>query len=474
MKNGLFMEDGKLVYYANDLPKHAGVVQVGEDIYYIGSHGLAVKGRHVVRTAMSNGILKHGTYTFGEDYRLVEGSYIPPEKVRRKSKKKKQGLKKLLKNKKLRIWVPVALLAVFLLSLIAMDESLLHRSPVQNGDVAADPKAPVSSEYRPPISLPTFDEEVLLCSEAAQRVYEGELTMADVYKTGDPYRSLAFQYNLQGQDGLLILSENQKLSGGEEYILPKDNTVLVIDNLKTDTDYYYKVKVGQQDYVGSFHTAKSTRYVYIPGAKNTRDIGGYKTLDGKKVKQGLLIRGTEIDGIESSYILPSSEVENVQNTFSFVYDMDLRSSGLLGDSSAAYRSYLGENVGHEFYGAPQYGQIFNAVFQANLRRIFSALADAEKYPMYLHCTWGRDRTGTIVYLLQGLLNMSEEDMKREFTLSGFLHTDLIEPTYLDAIDAGLQPYDGNTLQEKIVTFLTTVVGVTDEEIASIRRIFLED
>ena len=473
MKNGLFMEDGKLVYYANDLPKHAGVIQVGEDIYYIGSHGLAVKGRHVVRTAMSNGILKHGTYTFGEDYRLVEGSYIPPEKVRRESKKKRQGLKKLLKNKKLRIWVPVALLAAAAFMLLTLDETLIHNSASQTETASTDMQGNQIAEEMI-VSLPTFDEEVLLCSEAAQKVYTGELTMKDVGSIGSPYRGFEFRYNFLDSDGLLLLSESPKLAGAEEYILSKNSTVLIIDNLKTGTTYYYKVKVGGQEYAGSFRTAQSTRYVDIPGAKNTRDIGGYRTLDGKTVKQGLLIRGTEIDGIESSYILPSNEVENIQNTFSFAYDMDLRSSGLLGSASAAYRSHLGENVGHKFYGAPQYGQIFNAFFHANLRQIFSDLADKEKYPMYLHCTWGRDRTGTIVYLLQGILNVAEEDMKKEFTLSGFLDNDLLEPTYLDAIDIGLQPYDGNTLQEKIVTFLTTVVGVTDEEIASIRQIYLEN
>lgn len=392
------------------------------------------------------------------------------KKARRKSivpqkrNNQKRSIPKRWKRLKRKPLIAALLAVVIVLAvMVFLAERGAIRPPVT-------PNPTVSAFSNVKITLPEFTEEVLLCSKAAKLEYDGAISLEAAVEAGNPYRPFFFEYCLENCSGTLYLGEKEDLSDACQYAMEETKQYIAIDNLKVDTTYYYKVVANHREFFGNFHTAAATRFVHIPGLVNTRDIGGGVTLDGKKVKQGLLIRGVELDGlVYASYFIPEEELKTVQNQFDFVYDLDLRQPNVY---SGVYTSRLG--VSHDFYTSPQYGEIFSESWHGNLKSIFSALADSGKYPMYLHCTWGKDRTGTIIFLLQGVLNMSEEDMKREYQLSSYEHPSIFENNNIDVIASGLESYEGDSLQDKIRTFLITEIGVTAEEISTIRSIFLEE
>ena len=460
MKNGLINENGILRYYKDDEPVHAGVIKDNDAIYYIGKDGIAVTGKHIIHYEMTNGLLERGTYTFGEDGKMIDGSYIPPKKKKRKFNLKRQ-IKRWLKKKthKKICSFMIAITLLLLCATIILD----------NIDISIDPNHDVAQQNGE-IELPTFTNDVYLCSKGAQSLYYGEVTVTEAARYGSPYVPFIFEYNLKGSDGLLMLSENEDMSGSLEFFMSKNRHSLLIDNLKTSTKYYYTVIVNGKKYNGIFQTARSTRFIDIDGIYNTRDIGGYINLDGKTIKQGMIIRGTELDGlVEYGYRLTEAGKQTIQS-FGFVYDMDLRAESIF---MGTYVSPIGSEVRHKFYTAPQYGQIFSSAYKQSLRQIFFDMANPANYPMYMHCSYGQDRTGTIVFLLQGVLNVSEEQMIREYQMTGFHVSSFSESNRMEIIIDGLSSQDGDTLQEKIVNFLINDIGVTQEEIDSIRNILLQ-
>ena len=254
-------------------------------------------------------------------------------------------------------------------------------------------------------------------------------------------------------------------------------TSTVIYNCKTGTTYEVEVsaKLSNATFItdrGEFSTKNTMRMMRIDGIHNVRDIGGYTTLDGKKIKQGLLYRGTELDNAaEATFSLTQAGIHEMKDVLGIKYDMDLRKQ-LSGS-----KNVLG--VAYRLYDAPHYNSAFFEPGITSIKNIFTDMSNPNNYPMYVHCTYGKDRTGTVCFILGALLGMSEEDLIRDFEISGL--ADRIsghnrEGYFMDFLAnfQGGSLMSGNSLQEKANAYLLEYCGLTQAQIDSIKNIFLSE
>lgn len=339
-------------------------------------------------------------------------------------------------------------------------------------------------------SAPFFDEDVYLANEATlacvaadpatpiDRVLKPYRNEDNSWPRMDTARPVELAFNLAGLPtsrsvvATTVEIVEEETARTRVFTLKGEAQSLQVPLLKTGTAYRYRINMELSDgsttaVEGSFRTAETPRILTIDGIVNVRDIGGWKTADGKTVRQGLLYRGSELDGaVEPSFTITQSGVHDMLSVLGIRTDMDLRSS-----ADSKYKTdALGVNVEHIYYGTPSYNDIFTAAGKEAIRRVFADLANENKYPVYLHCTYGRDRTGTLCYLLEALLGLSEEDLLREYRLSALYYGSL-PPTSMDTFLETMATFAGETMQEKAENYLLSA-GVTQWQLEQIRNILL--
>lgn len=408
-------------------------------------------------------------------------------KREKKSKKKRNPNKtKLITKATVKKYLPVVFVVILIIAIVCIIsyyEGSIGSLKKLNAPVAEET---VVMEGKFTI-CPTVLDEVNIISDVALKCVASDrdksiVDIVNAYKkdkknTFDKSVPVTFKhevYNLPEGTQItgykLVISEMADMSDAIVYNFAKDETIKV-DLLKTNTQYYYSVTIEPMGYgySGSFKTSDTPRILSIDGIGNVRDIGNWKTVDGKRIKQGLLYRGTELDGmVESKYRLTEEGKRVMLDILKIKYDMDLRAA----TDNPKGIDMLGDGVEHKYYNCAMYNYIFSADAKATMKEIFTDLANPANYPMYLHCTYGLDRTGTVCYLLEALLGVSDEDLIDEYELSTLFHfgadTDAIKSMKLT-----LDTYEGDTTKEKVVNYLLEC-GVTMEQMESIREIFLED
>ena len=198
------------------------------------------------------------------------------------------------------------------------------------------------------------------------------------------------------------------------------------------TRYYYRIKDASGNYILNnrgfdVDDTYSVRTIAVEGVSNVRDIGGWTAKDGHKVLYGKIYRGGRLENITEN------GKDTLVNELDIRTELDLRSSAQDGQRSFydekfeyvnsgglnQYTMLVPDYTSPEIDGRPGSHYSFDNTTPATMKKIFDVLADPSQYPVYYHCNAGADRTGSITYIINGLLGVSYEDLVKDFELTSF-------------------------------------------------------
>ena len=258
------------------------------------------------------------------------------------------------------------------------------------------------------------------------------------------------------------------------------------------------------------NTFQNEDYRLLPmdGAHNTRELGGYKTTDGKSVKWGMLYRSDKLSDIsdtDQAYLqdLGIKKIIDFRSKEEKEEDPDIIPKGidyiempisvdgamrskieavLKGETNKDVKSFL-IDANKEFVSN------YNDVYEDFLRNLID-----DDGPTLFHCTAGKDRAGFAAAITLIALGVSKEDVINDYMKTNQFTKERIEEIIgqielmtLYQTDAEiLRPLLGvereyietafQTAEEKygsLENFIRDGLNISDEDIQKLRNKFIE-
>ena len=204
----------------------------------------------------------------------------------------------------------------------------------------------------------------------------------------------------------------------------------------------------------------------LASVANLRDLGGWRTRDGRMVRHGLLFRSAELDkladddlqaferlGIRTIYDL-RTEVERAAQPDRVPDGVEHVVIDVLADSSSSAAAAQAIEIpsdpkkAEELLGQGRAVQLYISAYREvvhlpsaldGYRRIFSDIAWPQHRPALFHCTTGKDRTGWAAAAMLMLLGVSDSDVMHEYMLSNDELMPLVQPMFDTFKAAGGDP-----------------------------------
>lgn len=226
-------------------------------------------------------------------------------------------------------------------------------------------------------------------------------------------------------------------------------------------------------------SVKNKRDVLLEGALNFRDLGGYITEDGRKVKWGHFFRSAELSKLTQKDLETLSkagiktiidyrsigETENQPNqeipksvTFHLpAMEMDPNMAknldfGKLTKESLSIESLKGAADLETTYPKLAFGN-------PSYKKLFELMEDKSNTPILQHCTAGKDRTGVGSALLLLLLGVPEEIVMEDYLLTN----DRLQPM-IAHLESRLEEI---SVDEAVKAFFIEMMSAPEKFLASV-------
>jgi len=222
----------------------------------------------------------------------------------------------------------------------------------------------------------------------------------------------------------------------------------------TDTPF------GSSDTAGTLRPLDSLRWIGSVTA-NMRDLGGW-ACDGGTVKYGMLYRGA----------IPNASDKALISSLGIKAELDIRGQEEAQQTESFWDIdyFCTENyISYSVTGVPTWKEMLRCVFD-NM---------AHNKPVFFHCTYGADRTGTLACILEGVLGVSQSDCDKDYELTTFstgsdtdAHARRRNEAEWQNLINGINTFSGATFRDKCVNFVASC-GFTAAEINAFRTSMID-
>ncbi|MBQ8012786.1 MAG: tyrosine-protein phosphatase [Treponema sp.] len=267
---------------------------------------------------------------------------------------------------------------------------------------------------------------------------------------------------------------------------------------------------------------KESQTLIMETLGNARELGGYVSQDGRKVKRGILLRSAkpinaspaDLDRLKNEYHLhiitdfrmsyereaePNPEIDGVTNVWCPIIDEDMISANVSSPDSAKSmntferlkiavdRGIVTDKMYVGFLSMDQGKKGYSAFFR-------QLLALPEGKSLLFHCTQGKDRTGLGAMLILSALDVDEETIMQDYLLTNIFNANLIErekqmlsqynlsdsemQKYLSVMDQVDSRYMQNAIDYlkanygSVKGYITKELGLTENDISILKDKFL--